>query len=299
MRRLGNCSSDIFIGVTSSNSSMFLGACLESVIRTTEHFDARIVVLDNASEDGSAEIARKRGAEVVSKRCSQGDALNELLRRSRSQYTLLIHADVVLLSDRWVMICRKEIGGDVVLVSPEDIGCGPLTRPFGRGKPESSFLFFETKRLRRLRSFGHTGGGRFGFRRVIDFYGPHITHRLPEQLARRGLGWTAMNVLYSDATSNEFFSPKETDVVWTPELGHMRYGLGNFYSLSGTITHYHNWYDRFQGGISWGTKKPVGRRMDFPLEFVKQYSERFLKDYRSGQLVLPSPLPVPREPKSL
>jgi len=88
--------------------------------------------------------------------------------------------------------------------------------------------------------------------------------------------------------------------VWSDELRFLRYGLGNFYTLDGMITHYHNWYDRVQQAAGVPPVTPTGRNpKGFPLDYVKAYSERFLRDYQSGQLVLPSPQIIQREPKAL
>jgi len=77
---------------------------------------------------------------------------------------------------------------------------------------------------------------------------------------------------------------------WTQELGHLRYGLGNFYSLDGVVTHYHNWYDR-----------RVDRTKQFdaqdtlevdgggvPVAYLKAYTDNFMTDYRAGKVHVPA-----------
>jgi hypothetical protein len=39
------------------------------------------------------------------RRCTQPEALRELVRRSRGAYTLLLHADVILLASEWLQRC--------------------------------------------------------------------------------------------------------------------------------------------------------------------------------------------------
>src|SRR5262249_44398587 len=121
--------SELFIGITSWNSSLFLPHCLEAISATTAGTATEIVVLDNCSDDSSADIARTFGATVLQRRCNQADALNCLVAHSKAPYTLLIHADVILLGRSWFDLCQGKLTGSTVLVSPEDIGCGPLTRP--------------------------------------------------------------------------------------------------------------------------------------------------------------------------
>lgn len=291
--------SNLFIGITSWNSDYFLGHCLDSILDTTRGLDSRIVVLDNQSTDRSAQVASERGVEFLQRACTQGDALNDLVACSQSTYTLLIHSDVIMLSPDWFNLCRDQIDGNVALVSPEDIGCGPLSRPFGKGMPESSFMFFDTEKLRRM--MGRYRSRNFGpFRwstKAVDFYGHHVTHNLPQRLADHGFGWRPMNVLYSEPGQETFFDPDSTPRVWSDELGRMRYGLGNFYSLGGVVTHYHNWYDRIQHNLGNGTARDNSK--GFPLDFIRGYTERFLSDLMAGDLVLPDPTPTQREPKAL
>ena len=61
-----------------------------------------ICVLDNDSSDASAAIARDHGTELLVRRCTQPEALQELVRRSRGLLTLLLHADVILLASEWL-----------------------------------------------------------------------------------------------------------------------------------------------------------------------------------------------------
>lgn len=293
--------SDLFVGVTSWNSKLFLPHCLRALKYTVDGMDARVVVLDNASADGSAQIAGSLDAEVIVRRCTQGDALNRLFRESRSRFTLLIHADVILLGKDWYGLCASKIAKDRILVSPEDIGCGPYTRPFGAGMPESSFLFFDTVAMSKAKAILWRKTRFFPLpRRVLDFYGHHVTHNLPERLRRRGLSWFRMDVHVSDRVPHPIYDPPFEAPVWSEELGHLRYGLGNFYSIDGAITHYHNWYDRIDANVpadSTLTTHSTGR--GFPTAYVKAYTNAFLEDYSAGRLVVPAALRSDRRPVAL
>src|SRR2546430_1715750 len=144
---------DLFVGVTTWNSELFLEHCLRSIHRTTDGLRTRIAIVDNFSSDRSVEIGRGLGAEVRVEHCSQAIALNRLLAMSRARHTLLIHSDVILLSPEWYATCSRHLSGGIALVSPEDIGCGPLTRPYGAGMPESCFMLFDTAKAKRARIF--------------------------------------------------------------------------------------------------------------------------------------------------
>lgn len=286
---------ELFVGVTSWNSSLFIGPCLDALRATLGDASARIVVMDNGSTDGTDVIARENGAEVIDVRISQADALNRLASMSNATYTLLIHADVVMLGADWFALCKRACQAGAALVSPEDIGCGPLTRAFGKGMPESSFLFFETRALKRLREIKWTGR-RFLSRprRAVDFYGPHVTHRLPMKLAARGMTWRPMNVHWSVPSTAPIYSPQDRAAVWSDELAHLAYGLGNFYSLDGEITHYHNWYDRIHAEKGAG---PI--RCEFPYDYIVATTRRFLSDLEAKTLILPPAVRSDREPKAL
>lgn len=287
---------DLFIGITTWNSEKFIGHCLNSIFKTTNGIKSRVVVLDNASTDKTAQITVKHGAEILIKKCTQKDALNYLLNISSAEYTLLIHADVVFLSNRWFELCSTRIDEKTILVSPEDIGCGPYTRPYGINMPESSFMFFDTQKIRSLRKV-------FWSRDYIiplpvkrlDFNIKHVTHKIPALLTRHGFSWFKMNVLISDKMERPVYKPDFTPGQWSEELAYLRYGLGNFYSIDNEITHYHNWFDR----ISNESKRKYVNKNSFPAEYIQIYTDNFLKDLLNESLILPSPVPPTRQPESL
>jgi glycosyltransferase involved in cell wall biosynthesis len=278
---------DLFIGITSFNSARFLSACLKSIANTTDGLQVRVGVIDNCSTDASAAVAREAGAEVEVRACSQPDAINRLLNRSPAPFTLVVHADVVLLGDRWFDTCRGPLRENCVLVSPEDIGLGPFTRGYP-GMPESSFLLFATKPARRARLLYWKR--RWRVVRIpwrgLDLYGPHVTHRLPACLARSGYTWHAMRVHTSPRTEVPIYECMLDAANWKPEYARYCYGFGNFYSLDGQVTHYHNWYNRIDEGIS-ADSTAVHPTDHLPLAFMQVYGTRFLDDYLAGTIRLP------------
>lgn len=293
---------DLYVGITSWNSELFLPHCLDSLRRTTDAARIHICVIDNSSIDASAQIAEQHGAEVLIRSCTQPEALQELVKRSTGRYTLLLHADVILLAPDWLERCTAKLTGSTVLVSPEDIGCGPLTRPFGAGMPESSFLLFASEGLRRARRLTWRRWHRLPVpRREFDFSGGHVTHNIPRRLSERGFHWHPMNVYVSNAEAEPLFTPGPEATLWTEELGHLRYGLGNFYGIDGVITHYHNWYDRVITTNSQQANNvtPQRQRREFPPAFINAYSQRFLTDYREGAVDLPRSLNTERRPVAL
>lgn len=81
-----------------TNSREFLLACLDAIERTHPAGVAReILVLDNASEDGSAEAVRARGAEIrliaLERRTGKAENDSTLMRAAGGRYCLLLNED--------------------------------------------------------------------------------------------------------------------------------------------------------------------------------------------------------------
>jgi glycosyltransferase involved in cell wall biosynthesis len=290
---------DLFVGVTTWNSSLFLEHCLRQVRRTTEGIRVRIGVVDNCSSDGSAEIARDMRAEVRVERCSQAIALNRLLSMSKARHTLLIHSDVILLSPDWYATCSRQLTGPVALVAPEDIGCGPLTRPYGAGMPESCFMLFDTAKARRartLRWFRRRGLPWLHLTLGLDHF--YVTHDLPKTLDRCGYSWRPMKVHASPKESAPIYTPPFTPEYWSEDFSYLRYAMGNFYSLDGNVTHYHNWFDRVPKDVPIDSRETTeGNGRGLPLAFLSIGARRFIADLEAGCPILPSseePQPAPR-----
>lgn len=290
---------DIFIGVTTWNSELFISHCLQSIRRTTDGLKVRIGVVDNESQDRSADIAREFGAHVQIQRCSQAIALNRLLAMSTARFTLLLHSDVVLLSSAWFSACTARLMDTVALVSPEDIGCGPLTRDYGKGVPESCFMLFDTAKARRARTLDWTRRRGIPWPRLhldLDHY--YVTHDLPRTLARRGYSWQPMRVHASPRSETPVYEPPFTPEYWSEELSYLRYGMGNFYSLDGCMTHYHNWFDRVPKNVPLDSRETTeGGGKGLPLAYLSLCTRTFIADLEADRLVLPSPQEAPREPK--
>jgi glycosyltransferase involved in cell wall biosynthesis len=290
---------DLFVGITTWNSEQFLAHCLRSIRRTTDGLRVAIGVVDNMSLDNSAQIARDFGAEVRLENSSQSIALNRLLSMSTARFTLLLHSDVVLMSPDWFAACSARLEGDCALVSPEDIGCGPITRTYGKGMPESCFMMFDTAKARRVRTLGWIRRRGVPWPRVsldLDHY--YVTHHLPEVLARKGYTWFPMRVHASPREAKPIYEPPFTPEYWSEELSFLRYGMGNFYSVGGCLTHYHNWYDRVPKDVPPDSRETTeGDGKGLPLAYLSLCTRNFIGDLEAGRLVLPSPDEPQREPR--
>ncbi|MES2632431.1 MAG: glycosyltransferase [Pseudomonadota bacterium] len=288
---------ELFIAIPTWNSALFLEPCLRQIEATCAGIDYEVGVLDNASTDATATIAKAHGCRVEVRAYSLPDALNKMLHWSNAPYTLFIHADTLLLNPKWFDLCKARMTPSTALVSPQDIGCGPYTRPWGKDKPESSFMLFRTEALRRIRKVRWVQ--RFKMKmpqRIVNFYSANVTHYLPEELAQHGFGWQPMKVHTSRHMDQALYVPRPDVRCWDEELAHLEYGLGNFYSIDGQITHYHNWYER-QLDNEQSTQQPD--KSLIPLDYIGQRSRQFLADLKANQVGLPDTAIPEREPREL
>jgi hypothetical protein len=87
--------------VVNTNGRRALGACLDAIERATpDGIESELLVLDNASDDGSAESVRARGGDLrlIALERRDGKAANDsrLLREARGRYALLLNEDCEL-----------------------------------------------------------------------------------------------------------------------------------------------------------------------------------------------------------
>lgn len=92
---------DLTISIVSYNSRRVIEPCLASVLESATDVRAEIVVVDNASQDGTVEVIRRGfpGVEVIENPTNEGfsRAHNRVLRRRRSRYVLVLNPDTVIL----------------------------------------------------------------------------------------------------------------------------------------------------------------------------------------------------------
>ena len=84
--------------VVNTNGREYLLACLAAIERAhPEGVEREILVLDNASEDGSAEAVRELGGEIrliaLERRTGKGENDSTLMREARGKYCLLLNED--------------------------------------------------------------------------------------------------------------------------------------------------------------------------------------------------------------
>lgn len=92
---------DLTISIVNYNTRDLLEKCLRSIQETTERVNYEIIVIDNASWDGSGEMVRERFPEVAliqnEENLGFNRAHNLALKRARGRYVLLLNPDTVVL----------------------------------------------------------------------------------------------------------------------------------------------------------------------------------------------------------
>jgi GT2 family glycosyltransferase len=124
----------VSIIVVSYNARADLERCLESLRRAPPASPHEVVVVDNASTDGSADAARRCGARVLENRANAGfaRAANIGIRASSGANLLLLNSDTIVPAgavDR--MLDELDRHPDVAILGPRLVD--------GTGGPELSF----------------------------------------------------------------------------------------------------------------------------------------------------------------
>lgn len=141
---------ELSIIVVNYNVRYFLQICLESLKAASAHIDSEIIVVDNASSDGSVEMIRTHFSSVVlianSENVGFGRACNAALAQATGRYVLFINPDTLvgepLLSDAIKVFHKDEKTGAVGVCLLD--GNGQVLRESKRSIPSlwSSFTKF-------------------------------------------------------------------------------------------------------------------------------------------------------------
>jgi len=94
---------DVSIVLVNWNTREFLCGCLDSLYESKPISSFEIIVVDNASSDGSVEMVKSRfpGVEVIANKVNRGfaSANNQGISVSKGRYVLLLNSDTEVLAD--------------------------------------------------------------------------------------------------------------------------------------------------------------------------------------------------------
>jgi GT2 family glycosyltransferase len=151
---------DVSIVIVSWNVRDFLRGCIESIVSTQGDLSVEIIVVDNASDDRSAEIARSEFPEIdlieTEANVGFGPANNIGLQSAKGQYVFFLNPDTVLQEKALVQLFEfldRHKGFDLVgpqLYSPD----GSLQWACARQLPSFVLMLFEALYLHRLPLIG-------------------------------------------------------------------------------------------------------------------------------------------------
>lgn len=150
---------DVSIIIISYNTRELLRDCLSSVYDQTTESSFEVIVIDNASSDGSVECVREMFPQVLLEASSENlgfaRANNLAVERAQGKYILLLNPDTVILDhaiDRLLMFAQAhpqaKIWGGRTLFKD-----GTLNRTSCYGRPTLSGLFWRAIGLGQAFSF--------------------------------------------------------------------------------------------------------------------------------------------------
>jgi GT2 family glycosyltransferase len=93
---------DLSVVIVSYNSARFLDVCIQSIHARSGGIELEVIVVDNASRDGSADIVAQLFPHVVCIRNSQNTgfayACNQGIREARGEFVLLLNPDSAIIA---------------------------------------------------------------------------------------------------------------------------------------------------------------------------------------------------------
>jgi glycosyltransferase involved in cell wall biosynthesis len=127
------------IVIPAFDEERFLPACLDAIDRATAALGepVEVIVVDNDSRDGTAELARSRGARVVLESAKNLSVIrNRGAREAAGRYLAFIDADSVmsdnmLVEVRKVMKSGRYVGGGVLNVRTDRFSIGMVVSAVG------------------------------------------------------------------------------------------------------------------------------------------------------------------------
>lgn len=147
---------DLSIIIISWNTKQLLLDCIESIYKTTKKINFEIIVVDNASNDGSAEMVDKIFKKVIlvenNENIGFARANNVAFPLAAGRYVLLLNSDTIVLQgslDLAVEFMNKN--GGLGALTPKILNAdGSIQHPCYIKEPSISAEFYESFELQRI-----------------------------------------------------------------------------------------------------------------------------------------------------
>jgi hypothetical protein len=158
---------DISIGITTWNQRGLLRSCLESIFSHAPRRPFEVIVVDNASADGTAEMVRASfpQARLIANEANRGwtGGCNQVAQLSRGRYVVLLNEDTTIEEDAFGALARAMDGS-----SPRvGIGAPRLVWPGGARQPSCRSFPNPWSLLLRGTFLGRVGGNAARLRRYL------------------------------------------------------------------------------------------------------------------------------------
>lgn len=166
---------DLSIIIVSYNTRELLCECLRSVHQTSQGLTTEVIVVDNASQDGSAEMVKQTFPQVTLMQNSHNlgfaKAANQGLRIVVGEFILLLNSDTEVKAEA-LQRCIKFFGEhrDAGIVGCKLLNSDGSLQPSCENFPDFKSIFFESFFLEKLfphsRLFGRMHLTYFGYDRI-------------------------------------------------------------------------------------------------------------------------------------
>ena len=147
---------DLSVCIVSYNTREFLRECLDSILESQPRVSFEIIVVDNDSRDGSAEMVRSEypSVRLIENSTNVGftPANNQALRASKGRYVLWLNSDTVVLPGALDgLVAFADSRSDVGILGPKVLNRdGTVQRQCHRGLPTPWATFCYASGLAKL-----------------------------------------------------------------------------------------------------------------------------------------------------
>ncbi len=222
--------------IVNYNVRHYLSQCLHSVFRALEGLEGEVIVVDNASSDGSVDMLQERFGEQITLIANPDNpgfakANNQAMKVARGRYVLLLNPDTLVAEDTFrkclnYMDKQPEAGGLGVYMQD---GHGQFLPESKRGMPRPWVSFYKIFGLSKL----FPRSKRFG-QYHLTFLDKTETHNI--EILSGAYMWMRKTALDKVGLLDEtyFMYGEDIDLSWRLILG----GYSNVYLADTHILHY-------------------------------------------------------------